>query len=255
MQPFRLPNIRKIFIPDPGYTIFDADLSGADAQVVAWEADDSDLKSAFRKGVKIHEKNALDVFGDQYRQAPGERGNKGTPKGRLYDQTKRSVHATNYGAAARTLHLNPDIGWTLASAESFQRRWFGLHPGIREWQRRVERGLATNRQTRNAFGYRIIFYDRIDQLLPEALAWGPQSTVAEVCFRGALQLQDACPWAEILIQVHDSLVFQVPSHRSDCIPALRAALPVPVPYPDPLIIPWGLKSSTKSWGDCKEVPL
>ena len=46
-----LPNIRKFIVPDPGYLIVDADLSGADAQVVAWEADDADLKEAFRDGV------------------------------------------------------------------------------------------------------------------------------------------------------------------------------------------------------------
>jgi len=252
---FRLPNVRKIFIPDRGYTIFDADLSGADAQVVAWEADDTDLKTAFRKGLKIHAKNAEDIFGDKYRNASGDRGNKGTPKGKLYDECKRAVHATNYGASPRTLHLNPDIAWSMPQAETFNRTWFSLHPGIREWHRRTERGLATNRQVRNAFGYRIIMYDRIDSILPEALGWLPQSTVAEVCFRGALQLQSACPWAELLIQVHDSLVFQVPFHRSDCILQIRAALPVPVPYPDPLVIPWGLKSSEKSWGDCKDVPL
>lgn len=255
VENYKLPNIRKMFVPDRGYTLFDADLSGADAQVVAWEADDTDLKVAFRKGLKIHEKNAIDIFGDEYLMARGERGNKGTPKGAFYDQCKRSVHATNYGASSRTLSLNPSIGWPLAKADSFQRKWFALHPGIRTWHSRVNKSLALNRTVRNAFGYRILYYDRIESIFPEAVAWGPQSTVAEVCFRGALQLEDLCPWVEILIQVHDSLVFQVPSHRDDCIPAIRAALPVPVPYPDPLVIPWGLKSSSKSWGDVAEVPL
>jgi DNA polymerase I-like protein with 3'-5' exonuclease and polymerase domains len=255
MKTYPLPRVRKIFIPDPGYVMFDADLSGADAQVVAWEANDEDLKAKFKAGLKVHDANAVEMLGESYINAPGDRGDKGTPKGRIYDVFKRRVHATNYGASARTLHLNPDIGGTLAENENFQRSWFSRHPGIREWHARVGRCLATDRTIRNQFGYRIIFYDRIDSIFPEALAWTPQSTVAEVCFRGALQLQDRCPWAEILIQVHDSLVFQVPSHRDDCIPQLRAALPNPVPYPDPLVIGWGLKSSPVSWGDCKEVPL
>lgn len=253
VEEYKLPNIRKIFIPDRGYTMFDADLSGADAQVVAWEASDGDLKEAFQRGIKIHAKNAEDIFGDTYRNAPGERSNKGTPKGRLYDQCKRSVHATNYGASARTLHLNPDIGWPLSQAQSFQSTWFNLHPGIRDWHKRVSFGLSRDRTVRNAFGYRIIFYDRIDSVFPEAVAWGPQSTVAEVCFRGALQLRDRCPWVEILIQVHDSLVFQVPTHCEDRIEQIKSSLSVSVPYADPLTIPWGLKSSGVSWGDCVEV--
>ena len=40
-----MPNIRKLYVPDPGYEIFDIDFSGADAQVVAWEADDKPLKT------------------------------------------------------------------------------------------------------------------------------------------------------------------------------------------------------------------
>ena len=61
-----LPNIRKLFIPDPGYTIFDADLSGADAQVVAWEVNDNDLKQAFRLGLDIHSHNAEALWGSRF---------------------------------------------------------------------------------------------------------------------------------------------------------------------------------------------
>lgn len=248
-----LPNIRKLFIPDKGYTIFDADLSGADAQVVAWEADDNDLKKAFRSGIKIHAKNAEDVFQDEWRNAPGDRGNKGTAKGKLYDQCKRAVHATNYGASAFTLHRTPEIAWPLHRSNVFQKTWFKLHPGIHEWHNRTAGELRASRTASNKFGYRIIYFDRIDALLPQALAWIPQSTVALVCFKGALQLEKALPYAEILIQVHDSLVFQVPNHRAEEYDKIRAALRVEIPYPDPLVIPWGLAKSTISWGDATEV--
>lgn len=250
----KLPNVRKLFIPDKGYTIFDADLSGADAQVVAWEANDDDLKRAFRAGLKIHAKNAEDVFGDEYRNAPGDRSNKGTPKGKMYDQNKRAVHATNYGASAFTLHRNPDIKWPLPKAEAFQRKWFNLHPGIKDWHQRTSHDLYASRTIRNKFGYRIIYFDRLDALLPQALAWVPQSTVAIVARKGALRLVAELPYAEILLQVHDSLVFQIPNHRADEHDKIREALSVPVPYPnDPLVIPWGLAKSSVSWGDVKDV--
>lgn len=252
-----LPNIRRLFVPDPGFVMLDADLSGADAQVVAWEADDIDLKTAFRSGVKIHDKNASDLFGERYTKAEGDRSNKSTPKGAFYDQLKRAVHATNYGAASRTLHLNPDIGWSQSEADSFQSRWFSLHPGIKRWHSRVQGELFSRRTASNRFGYRIIYFDRIDALLPQALAWGPQSTVAEVCFRGALALEEKCPWVEILIQVHDSLVFQIPKEyfHTPRLREIHSALHVPVPYPDPLVIPWKLSASTSSWGECKEIEI
>jgi len=248
-----LPNVRKLFVPDTGFVLFDADLSGADAQVVAWEADDADLKNAFRKGMKIHAKNAEDIFGDEYRNAAGERTNKGTQKGKLYDQCKRGVHATNYGASAFTLSRNPDIRWPIHRAEAFQRTWFKLHPGIHEWHRRTEAALHSGRTIRNQFGYRIIYFDRLDALLPQALAWGPQSTVAIVARRGALQLVRTFPFIEVLMQVHDSLVFQVPFRHADRHDEIRKALEIPIPYPDPLTIPWGLAKSDKSWGDIRDV--
>lgn len=244
---YTLPNIRKLFCPDKGYVIFDADLKGADAQVVAWEADDTDLKQAFRNGLDIHEKNAEDMFGDRWRKASG------FARKQIRKQNKTAVHLTNYGGKAMTMSKNPIIGWPMRECETFQRRWFQLHPGILAWHQRVQHGLQKSRSVSNRFGYRIIYFDRIEGLLPQALAWGPQSTVAETCFRGGLQLEDRCPWAEILLQVHDSLVFQVPFHRTDCIPQIKEALLNPVPYPDPLIIPWGLAMSEKSWGECEKV--
>lgn len=251
---FRLPNIRRMFIPDPGMVIVDADLAGADAQVVAWEADDSKLKQAFREGKSVHLMNGEDLLGAEFTTSQGHHKDPGTPKGRMYDALKRFVHATNYLGTARTLHLNPAIAWPLYLCEQRQHRWFDLHPGIRVWHKRVADSLRATRSIRNQFGYRIIYFDRIDSVLSQAVAWGPQSTVAEVCFRGALQLRAAVPWVELLLQVHDSIVFQIPNHRwgeASTLDLFRRHLAVPVPYPDPLVISWGIAGSEKSWGDCK----
>ena len=251
---FLLPNIRKMFIPDPGKVIVDADLAGADAQVVAWEADDPKLKQAFRDGKSVHLMNGEDLLGTEFTQAEGHHKLPGTPKGRLYDALKRFVHGTNYLSTARNLHLNPAVGWPLPACEARQRRWFDLHPGIRDWHRRTEAEIAHTRSVRNKFGYRIVYFDRPDSVLTQAVAWRPQSTVAEVCFRGALQLRRGLPWAELLLQVHDSIVFQIPSHRwgeATTVDSIKRHLEVPVPYSDPLLIQWSVAGSSTSWGDCK----
>lgn len=238
-----LPNIRKLFVPDPGYIIFDADLAGADAQVVAAEAQDTALLKAFAEGLDVHAKNAEELWGAAFTVLDGPK------KKARRQQCKQAVHGTNYGAAART--LASILGWSVHESEEFQKRWFGLHPGIREWHERVERDLRTTRTARNAFGYRIIYFDRIDALLPQALAWIPQSTVAITCFRGALQLDRNFPPAELLLQVHDSLVFQIPigdSHRTE---EIRKTLQNPIPYATPLVIDWKLSKSDVSWGECE----
>ena len=48
LERFVKPNVRQMFVPDVGFTMFDADLMQADAAVVAWEADDRPLKEGFR---------------------------------------------------------------------------------------------------------------------------------------------------------------------------------------------------------------
>lgn len=241
-----LPNIRRLFIPDPGHIILDCDLSGADAQVVAWEAEDEDLKDAFRKGLKLHKKNAADMWGEKFTKLT-----EGTHEyDRLYDEIKKGVHAANYLVSARTLAIT--LGWTIREAETFLDRWFSLHPGIRNWHDRTARSLETSRSVTNRFGFRIFYFDRIDNVLSEAVAWLPQSTIAHTCFRGALQVRDHLPWVRILIQVHDSLVMQIPRKRLSDILLVQQHLLNTIPYPDPLTIQWGLALSPKSWGDIQK---
>jgi len=238
-----LPNIRKIFVPDPGKVICDCDLSGADAQVVAWEANDPDLKFAFTNGLNVHNHNGKAMWGDDY--DPGKKLRHVT----MRDELKRAVHGTNYGATPRTLATT--LGWSMQFAEAFQARWFDLHPAIADWHTRINFQLATTRTITNRFGYRIVYMDRPENCFTQALAWGPQSTVGLVCARGAVQLARKVPFAEVLLQVHDSVVFQIPASR--VTPAglreVRDALRIEVPYDEPLTIPWELAISEKSWGD------
>lgn len=242
-QTIALPNIRKFFVPDPGMIIADVDLSGADAQVVAWEAEDEDLKAAFRRGLKVHAENAKLMF-------EGLAGSDGK-KEPYYSQCKQGVHATNYGASARTIAAT--LGWTVHRADGFQQKWFGAHPGIKSWHERIEKQLYETRSVSNRFGYRIVYFDRVAGLLPEALAWIPQSTVALNCILGALNLDEQLPWCEILLQVHDSLVLQFPVSRLPQITEIRELLHITTPYDDPLEIPWSLSLSRTSWGDCQSI--
>jgi len=262
-----MPNIRKMFIPDPGYTIFDVDLAGADAQVVAYEAEDLDLINAFKAGLDVHSKNAEDLWGSAFTSLAGNKDS--GPKSKKRKECKQGVHLTNYGGSART--AAKVLGWTVREAEDFQRRWFSIHPGIKKnFHGRVESSLRSTRMVVNRFGYRRVYFDRIDSCFTEALAWIPQSTVAEVSFQGGLQLLRRTGakygghgelvefgWVEILLQVHDSLVFQVRAKDENRLAEIREGLRYPVPYetPHPLSIQWGIAKSKVSWGDCEEVKV
>jgi len=224
-----LPNIRKIFIPDEGYTFFDMDLDRADLYVVVWEADDIELKQALKQGVDIHELNAKTL-------------------GISRPLAKSWVHGTNYGGGPRTMAQS--CGITVKAAESMQRRWMDAHPGIKRWHERVQRQLATTRTVTNKFGYRRFYFDRIEGVLPEALAWVPQSTVACLINRIWVSIYRNLPQVSVLLQVHDSLAGQFPG-MADYLPALKGCAKVEIPYDEPLVIPVTIKVSDKSWGDCE----
>lgn len=237
----KLPNVRKIFVPSPDHVMADADLSGADARVVAWEAQDEDLMAAFDAGLKVHAVNAQAMFGSR----AGPDGKKEP----FYSQCKAGVHATNYGGSAWALARN--IGWTVHESEQFQKRWFDLHPGIKEWHRRIDMELAQSRTVYNKFGYRYIFFDRIERALPEALAWIPQSTVAINTILGSLAVNDNIPQVKLLLQVHDSVVMEWPKvwDTEENRRRVKETLTVVTPYDPPLIIPWDMKTSESSWGE------
>ena len=237
----KMPNIRQMFIPDPGFTIYDIDLAGADAQVVAWTAGDEKLKAMFRAGLKIHAENAKDLFG-------GDAGPDGKREP-YYTRTKMGVHLSNYGGYPST--MSKALGITVKEAERFQNRWFDMHPEIKDWHKRVESRLLSTRTVTNAFGMRRIYFGRLDRTLSEALAWEPQSVVALVTGKAMDIIDTQFHKAELLMQVHDSLVFQAPtSTPKEYIDELLSAVRIVVPFDDPLIIPWGVKSSSRNWGDC-----
>ena len=239
---YRFPNIRDMFIPDPGFVIIDTDLERADAHVVAWEAGDEKLKAIFRQRLDLHTENAKDMYNDPSIT-------KHSPKRQL---AKNGIHAIDYGVKDRTLAAT--LGISVTDATAFRLKWFKAHPEIEDWHKDVWHALRTRNRVENIWGYRRYYFDRIDeQLLPQALAWVGQSTVAitvdEIWKKFRRELRSE--W-KTLLQVHDSFVGQVHSSLvPDIIPNILECMRIEVPYKDPMTIAASLKISEKSWGSCR----
>jgi DNA polymerase len=254
-DPYHFPNIREIFIPDPGYIWLDMDLERADLFVVCYEAEDASLKAAMKLGVDIHLLNAYVLMGKE--PPPYEELTENHPRYQVHrgplehsrQFAKVFCHGTNYGGKART--MSQHTGRTVAEVERAQRIWFGAHPGIERWHQRVQQQVVGKRFVENKFGYRWYIFDRIDAVLPEAIAWIPQSTVSLVINRIWRNIFDTLPDVQVLIQVHDSLCMQVPSSMlHELLPRIKECAKVIVPYNDPLTIPVSIKHSERSWGHC-----
>lgn len=249
-----LPSVKKLFIPDEGNTFFDMDLDRADLQVVVWEADEPELKSALKRGVDMHLLNAFALLGKDVDLGDLVEGTENCERFKHDFKKERNlakafIHGTNYGGGARTMAIAAGI--TVHMAERFQKQYFDKYPGIKRWHERVQHQLDTKRYVENILGYRRYYFEKVDGLLPEALAWVPQSTVACVINRAWVNIYEHCPNIQVLLQVHDSLAGQFPTGlKEESLKQLVNESKILLPYEDPLIIPAGVKISKVSWGDC-----
>jgi DNA polymerase I-like protein with 3'-5' exonuclease and polymerase domains/uracil-DNA glycosylase len=235
-----LPNVRSLFIPDPGYTFFDIDLSSADLRIVVWEADEPEMKAMLREGLDPYTEIAKEFYHD-----PSI-----TKKDPRRQTFKSFAHGTNYLGTAKGLAER--LGLPVKQAEQTQRWYFERFPRIKRWQDDLKDQVIKRRMVQNVFGHRCYFFDRIEgTIFNQAAAWIPQSTVACLINHAYVAIDRDLPEVDILLQVHDSLAGQFPSHLGDrAVNAIVAKAEIALPYSDPLVIPVGVKTSSESWGAC-----
>jgi hypothetical protein len=275
-----LPNLRALYLPDEGYALVEADLSAADAQVIAWEAGATRLKDALRADSDLHTPNAYHLYAETYANGAFHRVREiGPPRSSMHtngmsyrDNSKRWQHATNFAGRARTVAAAIVLPEDHVAA--CQHWWTRVeNPEIGALHDRLEFDLRSRKNPviHNKFGFRRLYVggdtrQRGDNLLSQALAWIAQSTVAVTINRAMLAVDCAraifgqrgcgtcmtceCWPVELLMQHHDSLLCQVPLTTLDeeFITRLRTAMHVVIPYDDPLVIPCEIKWSRQDWG-------
>jgi len=235
-----LPNVRELFIPDPGMTFFDIDLASADLRIVVWEADEPELKAMLLAGLDPYTEIAKEFYNDP-------KINKKDPRRQTF---KSFAHGTNYLGTAKGLAER--LGLSVKDAERTQKWYFGRFPKIKRWQEDLKDQVVKRRMVQNVFGYRCYFFDRIEgTIFNQAAAWIPQSTVACIINRAYVNLHRTMPEVQVLLQVHDSLAGQYPTAGGEeTLKQLLKQSEIVLPYADPVVIPVGVKTSTESWGAC-----
>ena len=240
MLRFHLPNIKELFIPDPGKTFFDIDLASADLRIVVWESDEPEMKAMLREGADPYTEIAKEFYHD-----PSI-----TKKDPRRQTFKSFAHGTNYLGSAKGLAER--LGLSVHESDKTQQWYFNRFPRIKTWQNDLKDQVLKRRMVRNVFGYEFQFLGRIEgTIFNEAAAWIPQSTVACLINRAYVAIDAQYHWCDILLQVHDSLAGQYPTAMGEEAKRLIvSAAEIELPYPDPLIIPVGVKTSELSWGAC-----
>jgi DNA polymerase I-like protein with 3'-5' exonuclease and polymerase domains len=229
-----------MFVPDPGHVILDFDLSSADLRVVIKE-------SGARKLQAI-----IDAGEDVYGTLAARRTN--TPyQGKKHPdrQTMKTVaHALDYVGGVNTISAN--TGLPRSEIDALKKWYFKENPEIPQWHTSIDRDLRTTRRVKNRWGFQRIYFDRLETLLTQATAWVGQSTVAITINKGLLRIAIELLWVQLLLQVHDSVVVQIPESMCtlENIQRIKECLLVEIPYKIPLVIPVDCKMSSVSWGEC-----
>jgi len=212
--------IRKAFVPsEPGWLILAADYSQIELRVLAHISGDEGLKEAFRSGMDVHTKTAMDVFG----VAPEQ----------VDSNMRRQAKAVNFGIVygISDFGLSQNLHITRKEAATFIEQYFAAFQGVRKYMDDI---VAEARQD----GYVTTLLER-RRYLPEikasnfnlrsfaertAMNTPIQGTAADI-IKLAMVKMDATLKARglksrMLLQVHDELVFEVPEDELDIMKQL-----------------------------------
>jgi DNA polymerase I-like protein with 3'-5' exonuclease and polymerase domains len=99
--------------------------------------------------------------------------------------------------------------------EEFQDVYFGQFPGIRTYHTNTAREVQTRGFLVNPFGRRRHFLGRLwdNSTIKEAVAFLPQSFVADYLNTGLFAVWRANLPLELLLQIHDAILFQFSDER------------------------------------------
>ena len=202
-------------MPDDGYVFYSFDLSQAENRIVAYVGNIPEMINAFESGKDVHRLTASLIFRKPYEEISDEENSSPFGDGKSErDWGKRANHGLNYDFGYRSFALLYEMPETDAKfiVESYHR----AYPGVRNnYHAHVRNSLRTNRIVTNLMGRNTLFLDAWgDSLFKEAYSCIPQGTTGDVMNERGINYiyynQRQFGPVEILIQIHDSLGFQIP---------------------------------------------
>lgn len=209
--------IRHAFVAEPGNVILAADYSQIELRLAAHMADVPALKDAFAAGEDIHNRTAMELFGEVNRDTRG--------------RAKTINFAILYGISrwglATRLEITPD------EAQDMISRYYERFPGISVYITETLEKARANGFTETLFG-RKTWFPRIRASIQHerqgaeraAINAPIQGTSADIIKRAMARMGPALDKAglnrvRMLLQVHDELVFELPEGD---VPAASAVI-------------------------------
>lgn len=216
--------IRKAFVAAPGMKLISADYSQIELRLLAEVAEVPTLRQAFKDGVDIHAMTASEMFGE--------------PIKGMSPETRRRAKAINFGIiyGISAFGLANQLGIERSEAGEYIKKYFERFPGIRDYMDSTRDYCREHGYVLTLFG-RKCHYPDIKASNPSIRAFNEraainarlQGSAADIIRRAMMRMEPALDEAKLkaqmLLQVHDELIFEVPEKEvTDTIGLVREVM-------------------------------
>ena len=201
--------IRKAFVASPGMKLVSADYSQIELRLLSEVAEVPALRKAFQDGVDIHAMTASEMFGVPVKDMPSE--------------IRRRAKAINFGIiyGISAFGLANQLNIEREEAGAYIKKYFERFPGIRDYMDETRDFCREHGYVLTLFG-RKCHYPDIKSSNASIRAFNEraainarlQGSAADIIRRAMMrmeyELDKAKLKAQMLLQVHDELIFEVP---------------------------------------------
>ncbi|MGF7482625.1 DNA polymerase I [Providencia sp. SP181] len=215
--------IRQAFVARDGYKVMAADYSQIELRIMAHLSQDKGLLTAFAEGKDIHKATAAEVFG--------------IPLDEVTSDQRRSAKAINFGLiyGMSAFGLARQLGIPRGEAQRYMDLYFERYPGVLRYMENTRLQASEQGYVETLEGRRLYLADikssngmRRKAAEREAINAPMQGTAADIIKKAMIAvdnwLQTEKPQADMLMQVHDELVFEVKESELERVQAQVQAL-------------------------------
>ncbi|WP_341667183.1 DNA polymerase I [Alcaligenes sp. SDU_A2] len=212
--------VRTAFVSEQGKVV-SADYSQIELRVMAHVSGDKNLQQVFEQGGDVHRATAAEIFGVQAEQVTSDQ--------------RRAAKAINFGLiyGMGEFGLASNLGITRDAARAYIDRYFARYPGVADYMTRIKALAHEQGFVETVFGRRLWLPEikgakgpRMAGAERAAINAPMQGTSADLIKMAMVAVQN---WiqekglkTQMVMQVHDELVFDVPP---DELELLREQLP------------------------------
>ncbi len=201
--------IRRAFVAAPGMKLVSADYSQIELRLLSEVANVPTLRQAFKDGVDIHAMTASEMFGVPVKDMPAD--------------IRRRAKAINFGIiyGISAFGLANQLSIEREEAGAYIKKYFERFPGIRDYMDETRDFARANGYVLTLFG-RKCHYPDIKASNASIRAFNEraainarlQGSAADIIRRAMIRMEaelaQAKLSAQMLLQVHDELIFEVP---------------------------------------------